>query len=260
MLQSAIGIKNSSKHVMIGCYGITQFQKHFLTTRDKSLHLLSELLERWQIRLKRNIGGINISKSYGLYAENLLILRFCAENDIAVLHQRLHHFGSSTTVVPKFLAEIQITRDGKPHTVGYFKRFPASVGSLLRKGGSNARPMKPACIGKNGFPIDHTRTKRGERRTLAVVHHIGVSESCAAFQIIQSQTFTAKHNAVRPQPAGTKRINTCTRHGIIGQTGNKFRRNAEVRQRHCHISLTATICSNKFISLRKAAETGRSKP
>lgn len=119
-----------------------------LTTRDKSLHLLSELLERWQIRLKRNIGGINSSKSYGLYAENLLILRFCAENDIAVLHQRLHHFGSSTTVVPKFLAEIQITRDGKPHTVGYFKRFPASVGSLLRKGGSNARPMKPACIGK----------------------------------------------------------------------------------------------------------------
>ena len=68
MLQSAIGIKNSSKHVMIGCYGITQFQKHFLTTRDKSLHLLSELLERWQIRLKRNIGGINSSKSYGLYA------------------------------------------------------------------------------------------------------------------------------------------------------------------------------------------------
>ena len=64
----------------------------------------------------------------------------------------------------------------------------------------------------------------------------------------------------RPQPAGTKRIDTCTRHGIIGQTGNKFRRNAEVRQRHCHISLTATICSNKFISLRKAAETGRSKP
>ena len=51
-----------------------------------------------------------------------------------------------------------------------------------------------------------------------------------------------------------------SRHGIIGQTGNKFRRNAEVRQRHCHISLTATICSNKFISLRKAAETGRSKP
>ena len=48
--------------------------------------------------------------------------------------------------------------------------------------------------------------------------------------------------------------------GIIGQTGNKFRRNAEVRQRHCHISLAATICSNKFISLRKAAETGRSKP
>ena len=62
-------------------------------------------------------GGINSSKSYGLYAENLLILRFCAENDIAVLHQRLHQGAKAMAASaldlylrPELVAELKKTK------------------------------------------------------------------------------------------------------------------------------------------------------
>ena len=45
-------------------------------------------------------------------------------------------------------------KDNEGNKIQFNPKDPKLI-ALLRKGGSNARPMKPACIGKNGFPIDH---------------------------------------------------------------------------------------------------------
>ena len=116
---------------MIGSNGITKFQKSLLATRNKLHHPTTKVFKSRKICFKRSILSIYGFKTDRLYAKYLFIFRLGTENDITVLHQRLHDFGSGTPIVPKFLTEIQITGNSQSHTVSYFKSLTACIGTIL---------------------------------------------------------------------------------------------------------------------------------
>ena len=94
---------------------------------DEMVRKQIEVLEARRAALK--VSELNFNSFFDYSFDRLE--QICTENDITVLHQRLHDFGSGTPIVPKFLTEIQITGDSQSHTVSYFKSLTACIGTIL---------------------------------------------------------------------------------------------------------------------------------
>ena len=237
---------------MIGSNGITKFQKSLLATRNKLHYPTTKVFKSRKICFKRSILSIYGFKTDRLYAKYLFYIPVSApKNDITVLHQRLHDFGSGTPIVPKFLTEIQITGDSQSPYGQLFQEPHGMHRHHLVTKPQQCPTNETSQHRRISFPQSIIPGRNvAKERTLTVVNHIGITECRTTFQKIKPHALTTKNNAlpylktVSTGEAMQARATALSGRRVTNSVGIP-----KLANRNGHISFTATVSGYHLIGL-----------
>jgi len=121
--------------------------------------------------------------------------------------------------------------------------------------------VEPAGALEDGVPVELARSRQGDGRVVAVVHHLRGPLVGAGFEVLDPHAAFPPDDmvGVHAGPPQLRHTGVGYRMGG-GQGGHKGRRSAEAGQGHRYIGLSAAEGRDELRGLEDALQVGRRKP
>ncbi len=195
---------------------------------------------------------------FRLDSERHLDVLFIGDGDVYELHQFPHHLGRRLAPFPKILAVIEIAGNRQTALARRLHGLQGERRGRLADGRGDARDVEPAGAREHLAPIDIARFGQRNRAVVAVVDHARSSLVGAGFQEIDPHPPLAPHDRGGIDTEAPDFGDGGIAEWVLGgQHGDECRRQAEIRQRHSHVGLTAAEGRLELWTLQKTLAARR---
>ena len=204
------------------------------------------------------IGLAALDVGVGLEAQAQLGILLVADADVDVLHQRLHD-RLRLLLGPELLAEVQVHRYRNAVTLGGLAGQLRQLGSLVRDGRRDARPVEPVGTLHDGVEVEIRGVGLGDGRVRTVVDHLRRTHRSSGFEVVDPDTVPAPGDEVGLHAVFAQRIDGRLSDLMLREFRHEVGVVAVVGTRDGHVGLAAAVDDVERIGLYETGVPRRRK-